>query len=263
MTVMTESPLTVPGAAGNQALARGLHILRVLVDEGEPMTGTEIARRMGLHQSSVSRVLSTLIEVGYARKNATGRFEPDYGVLALGSATTRLPLITKPRAVFEELVDEGFGDLVSMCMLWRDEMIYLLRATPGSEPMSFWSGGFPLNVSVPALRLLVDLDTDDALAILRASRARFGWGGRPEIVPATEDEALAVARRMITDDVLILPQWIDVDHISGAIPVRTNEPHPVALAIVDRSGGTSPERLTIQLHQARRRVEACFADGTG
>lgn len=260
MALTADSPLSVPGASSNQALARGLHILRVLVDEGQPMTGTEIARRMGLHQSSVSRVLATLIEVGYARRSATGGFEPDYGVLALGSSTTRLPLITRPRRVFEELVAEGFGDLVSMCMLWRDEMIYLLRASPGSEPLAFWSGGFPLNVSVPALRLLVDRDEDEALAILGASRTRFGWGGRPEKVPGTEQELLSTARRMINDDVLILEEWIDVGHISGAIPVRTSEPHPVALAIVDQCGRTSPDRLTIQLHQARRRVEECFAD---
>lgn len=255
--VATDEPL--PGAQSNQALARGLHILRMLVDEGEPLTATEVARRIGLHQSSASRILATLTEVGYVRKNEHGRFVPDYGVLALGSATTRLPLISRPRQAFEQLVGEHPHLTVSMCMLWRDEMIYLLRATSGSEPLAFWSGGFPLNISTPGLRLLVDLPQPDAVEILRASRQRFGWGGRPEIVPATEEGVLDKARSLVADDVLILSDWHREHHVGGAIPLDTPEPHPVALAIVDDSGRLGPDKLTLLLHQARRTVEQGFS----
>lgn len=253
---LVEDPL--PGAGSNQALARGLHILRMLVDEADPMTATEVARRMGVHQSSASRILSTLTEVGYVRKNNQGRFVPDYGVLALGSATTRLPLISRPRKAFEQIVGEHEHLMISMCMLWRDEMIYLLRATSGSEPLAFWSGGFPLNVSTPGLRLLVDLPRDDAVKILRASRQRFGWGGRPEIVPATEEAVLDQATSLVADDVLILVNWVSEGHIGGAIPIETPEPHPVALAIVDDSGELGPDKLALLLHQARRTVEQDF-----
>ena len=256
---LIEEPL--PGATSNQALARGLHILRMLVDEAEPMTATEVARRMGMHQSSASRILATLTEVGYVRKNVHGRFVSDYGVLALGSATTRLPLISRPRKAFEQIVGEHRHLTISMCMLWRDEMIYLLRATSGSEPLAFWSGGFPLNVSTPGLRLLVDLPEDDAIKILRASRQRFGWGGRPEIVPATEEAVLAEARGLVADDVLILADWVTERHIGGAIPISTPEPHPVALAIVDDTGELGPDKLALLLHQARRTVEQGFSSG--
>lgn len=248
----------VIGANNNQALARGLHILRMLVDEGEPMTATEIARRVGLHQSSASRILATLSETGYVRKNAAGRFEPDYGVPALAAATTRLPLITRPRGVFTAFVTRHRGMTITMCMLWGDEMIYLLRATSGSEPLAFWSVGFPLNISSPALRLLVDLDDDDAVDILAASRRRFGWGGEPDVVPATERALLSQARRMITDDVLLIRDWYPDQHVSGAIPIVTPEPHPVALAIVDETGAMSEDRLTVLLHQTRREVERSF-----
>lgn len=241
-----------PRWSSNQTLARGLHILRMLVDEAEPMTATEVARRMGVHQSSASRILATLSEVGYVRKNVYGRFVPDYGVLALGSATTRLPLISRPRQAFEQIVGEHQHLTISMCMLWRDEMIYLLRASSGSEPLAFWSGGFPLNASSPGLRLLVDLPEDDAVRILRASRQRFGWGGRPEIVPATEEAVLAKARTLVADDVLVLAEWVTERRIGGAIPISTPEPHPVALAIVDDAGELEPDKLTLLLHQARR-----------
>lgn len=248
----------VLGANNNQALARGLHILRMLIDEGEPMTATEIARRIGLHQSSASRILATLSEVGYVRKNGAGRFVPDYGVLALASATTKLPLISRPRQAFEAFVDDHPGLMISMCLLWRDEMIYLLRARSGSEPLVYWSGGYPLNISTPALRLLVDLPDEAAISILSASRRRFGWGGRPDVVPDTEEALLSQARGMVTDDVLILSEWYPGRHIAGAIPIDTPEPHPVSLAIVDETGKLPPQRLTVLLHRARRDIERSF-----
>ncbi|SDT21805.1 helix-turn-helix domain-containing protein [Microlunatus soli] len=250
----------VPATTGSQALARGLHILRMLVDEGAPMTATEIARRVGLHQSSVSRILATLSEAGHVRKNDAGRFVPDYGVLALASATTRMPLLRRPRKVFEELIAEHPQIGVSMCMLWRDEMIYLLRARSGGEPLNYyWSGGFPLNISSPALRLLVDLDDADARAILAASRRRHGWGGRPGVAPATEEATLQAARGLLVDDVIILKGWYEPQLTGGAIAIETPEPHPVALALVD-DGRLSPERLTVLLHQARRRIERSFVE---
>ncbi len=247
----------LPGAGSNQALARGLHILRMLVDEGEPMTATEVARRVGLHQSSASRILKTLGEVGYVRKHQ-GRFAPDYGVIALGSATTRLPLITRPRAVFDQLTTEHRDITITMCMLWRDELLYLLRQTSGSESIAFWSGEFPINVSAPGCRLLVDLPDEEALHILRVARQRNGWGGRPEIVPPTEEGLLAKARAAVADDVLIMSNWVVEGRTSGAIPLVTPEPHPVALAIVDDAGTLGPERLVLLLHRARRLVEQTF-----
>lgn len=259
--VATEHRVTLPGANSNQALARGLHILRMLIDGGEPMTATEIARRIGLHQSSASRILATLTEVGYVRKNEVGRFVPDYGVLALASATTRLPLINKPRQAIQQFADDHPGVSLSLCLLWRDEMIYLLRTARGSEPLVYWSGGFPYNISTPALRLLVDLPDDDAIAILRASRHRYGWGGRPEVVPDTEAGVLAKARSLVADDVLILDEWFREGHIGGAIPIETPEPHPVSLAVVDDTAHMSSERLTVLLHRARRLVEQSFTVG--
>ncbi|MFW6600250.1 helix-turn-helix domain-containing protein [Propionibacteriaceae bacterium Y2011] len=255
---VTERITAVPGAQSNQALARGLHILRMLVDEGTPMTATEVGRRIGIHQSSASRILATLGEVGYVRKSDNGQFEPDYGVLALGSATTRLPLITRPREVFQEIVEENPYIGASMCMLFRDEMIYLLRARSGSDTLTFWSNGFPINISAPGLRLLLDLPEHDATAILQSSRQRFGWGGRPAVVPATEAEVLAKAQHLLHDEVLLLRDWHVDGETGGAIPIRTPEPHPVALALVDASGTYSDERLTLLLHQARRRVEQAF-----
>src|SRR5699024_3692979 len=102
---MDEQPVTPPGSATNRALARGLYVLRRLVESG-PMSATELARELGLHQSSISRVMATLGEAGFVRKDEHGRFVPDYGVITLAAETTRLPLLTKPVPEFRALLEE-------------------------------------------------------------------------------------------------------------------------------------------------------------
>lgn len=254
---MDDFPVTPPGSATNRALARGLYVLRRLVESG-PMSATEVARELGLHQSSISRVMSTLGEAGFVRKDAHGRFVPDYGVITLAAETTRLPLLTKPVPVFRALLEEYPTLTLTTAMLWRSEMIYLLRSNTGGLTHLYENVRFPLHRSSPALRLLLDLPEAEALRLLADSRDRHGWSGDPAVVPADERSVLAAARDRLRHDVLLLDGWAKRDELSGAIPVRTSEPHPVALAIVVSDGSLDADELRILLHQARRDLETAF-----
>ena len=99
-----------------QALTRGLEVLRLVAEARGPMTSTEIARRVGLHQSWVSRVLGTLIEAGYVRKPSYHGFAADYGVLALGGNSARqFGFLTRPRQAMFELAARAPG----MDVPWR------------------------------------------------------------------------------------------------------------------------------------------------
>src|SRR5699024_6769359 len=100
-----------------EALARGLTVLRSLVDAGRPLSATAIAREMGLHQSSVSRLLATLADTGFVRKTAAG-FTPDFGVLSLASSIEQFPLIDRPRAAMQRIGEQAGGLNVSLGMLW-------------------------------------------------------------------------------------------------------------------------------------------------
>ncbi len=254
------TPVTPPGAETNQALARGLYVLRRLVESGRPMSATELARELGLHQSSISRVMSTLGEAGFVRKNEQGGFVPDYGVITLAAETTRLPLLTKPVAVFNALLEEYPRLTLATSMLWRSEMLYLLRSNVGGLTHLYDNVRYPLHRSSPGLRLLLDLPEEQALAMLADSRRAHGWTGDPAVIPATEAEVLAAARANLEHDVLILQGWADPQQISGAIPVRTSEPHPVAMAIVVTDGSMDADELRLLLHRARRELEAAFRD---
>lgn len=248
----------VPGAANNQALARGLHVLRVLVEHGEPLTATQIAHQFGLHQSSISRILATLTEGGYVRKNSRGRFTPDFGLLSLASATTsQFPLITKPRAAMAEIAEATPGYTASLCMLWNGQLIYFLRTTHGAPVVDFWASDFPIHLSAPGLRMLSGLPREDAIGMLQQSRRRFGWTGNTEVVPSTEEGVLDWVGGHIAHDVLLLSGWRHAGESGAAIPIdQPEESHPLALALtgLDRSD-MDPATLRLLLHDGRRLVE--------
>jgi DNA-binding IclR family transcriptional regulator len=247
----------VTGSSQNQALARGLEVLRVLVDESEPVTGTEIARRLGLHQSSISRILATLTEVGYVRKTGKG-FAPDFGVLSLASATSQFPLIQRPRAAMKQIAANCGGLSPSLGMLWRGQMIYFLRTTEHGETIDFWWSDYPIHLSAPGLRLLVDLPREDALAILRGSRQRYGSEGQQSIVPAREEDLLDLAVKSVAHDVIVLEGWHRPGNMGAAIPVETGGEHRVALALAGNSDVTDVATLQLWMHDARRTVEAAL-----
>ena len=48
-----------------QSIERGLFILESIMFNKEPVTATELARRLGVHKSTVSHLTATLIEQGY------------------------------------------------------------------------------------------------------------------------------------------------------------------------------------------------------
>lgn len=244
---------TEPGAT-NQSLARGLRLLRILCDEG-PLTATELASRLGIHQSSASRSLAVLIDAGYVRKDAQGRFDCSYGVLGLADSVSRLPLVRQLRSGVRSLIEDYPDVTIAVCMLWHQDVLHLARARR-DHSFSLWNGGWPLNVSTPGLRLLTELAEDEAVAILERSRTRVGWGGRPGQVPATAAETLELARHKITDEVLLIDGWWRPHHATGAILIRTPESAPVSLAVVDEAGHLDPSAHKLLLHRIRRDLEA-------
>jgi DNA-binding IclR family transcriptional regulator len=68
-------------------LDRGLQILRAFHAERAPLNNGELAQRTGISRSAVSRLTSTLIQLGYLRRVAGGaRFELATSVFGIGHA---------------------------------------------------------------------------------------------------------------------------------------------------------------------------------
>ncbi|HIT77081.1 MAG TPA: helix-turn-helix domain-containing protein [Candidatus Avipropionibacterium avicola] len=238
---------------GVQALAHGLEILDLLLAQGRPLSGGEIAGSVGLHQSTVSRLLRTLIDNGYVARVRGGNV-PALRMLQFSRVATAFPLVSALRPLVAEIAQSRPADHVNVCAHVHGELIYLVRAQAGTEPVTGLS--FPLHMSSAALRLLVDLPREEALSALRRSRDRYGWVGGPGL-PADEESALETARQSVDHDVLVLDRWT-VNSLSAAIPLAVPGEHPLALAI---AGPHTVDHRDLQLvlHDARRRIESVIA----
>ena len=242
-------------ASATSSLMRGIEILRLLVEAGEPVSPTELARQVGLHQSSVSRVLATLAAAGYVRKTTNRRFEPDFGVLTLAAAVTKFPLVRKPRAVIEDAAAAHPGVLITLSILWRGQILYFLRAEGDQDIIDFWGAGFPLHQSAPGMRMLVSLPEDEALTFLRSSRERNGWPRADNVTPRDEAEALRRARNLLDHDILILDGWHQRQRFGAATLIDYPADYPVALSISAERGRATDDQVRLWLHEIRRAVE--------
>src|SRR5690606_20381573 len=168
--------------------------------------------------------------------------------------TESFPLIAALRPVVSEIADARPDAHVNVCTYVQDELVYLIRAQTGVEPITGLS--FPLHASSAALRLLVDLPRDQALAALHRSRDRHGWRGGTDL-PGDPEAVLDRASALIDHDVLIPDRWT-VGSVTGAIPLAGPDDHPTALAIAGPVGIDHRE-LQLVLHDARRRIESVIA----
>src|SRR5690242_8682294 len=86
-TVLRTSQQGAGGAAEPQRIAAVQHAVAVLnaFSTAEPLLGVnEIARRIGLHKSTVSRILATLQDAHLVERDAaSGRFSLGAGIVAL------------------------------------------------------------------------------------------------------------------------------------------------------------------------------------
>ncbi|WP_152363315.1 IclR family transcriptional regulator [Microlunatus speluncae] len=247
---------TDPDTPRTQSLGRGLAVLDLLVRAPGPLTATEVAGRVGMHQTTASRILADLIAVGYVRKISYREFAPDFGLLALGvEASRHFALLDRPRLAMERSAQLCSGLTVSLCMLWRDRLLYFDRAARGVETVSFTGQDYPLHLSSPGLLFCLKLPTAVATELLTGSRAKFGWPQPTGKVPPTEEAVLTTARRHYRHDTLVLDDWAALGHITAAIRLKPYEGHPLALAISGAADVMTAETLRLRLHEARRLIE--------
>lgn len=248
-------------ASSTKALANGVTVLQILVEADEPLSASEIGRRMGLHQSSVSRILATLAAAGYVRKTGYRSFAPDFGVLSLGAAAIKkFTLVHKPRAAIVQAAELAAGLSVTLSVLWRGEVIYFLRTKKGEQPTLFAELSWPLHLSAAAVRLLLDLPEEEALGLLRTSRERHGWERPTEHAPESEEDTLRRGRDLLQHDCLILDGWLDAGHMSSAITVEAPGEPPTALALTGPTKIADPDTIRLWLHGFRRSVEQALAE---
>ncbi len=123
-----------------QSLARGLKILELMGTSSDGVSVTELADRLGIDKSSVSRLVRTLANYGFAEQDAVSRryhLGPQLVRLSR-SLLTRMPLRDAAKPFLRELV-ERTGECAHLAILAQGQALYIdqvespasLRVTTG------------------------------------------------------------------------------------------------------------------------------------
>jgi len=112
-----------------QSLVRALTLLEALGDSRGEIGIAELAKRVGLHVSTVHRLLATLLAHGYARQDAdSARYALGGKAFHLAESYLRqLDLRQVARPVLQEL-SQGTGETANLVTLEGQEALYLDKA---------------------------------------------------------------------------------------------------------------------------------------
>jgi len=109
-----------------QALDRALEILEALATEGRGLGVTELGQKVGLHKSTVHRMLSTFAERGYVEKNShDDRYKLGIKVIDLGSIyLNNIELKTEALPFLRDLREKS-RQPVHLAILENGQVVYI------------------------------------------------------------------------------------------------------------------------------------------
>jgi IclR family KDG regulon transcriptional repressor len=109
-----------------QTLERALDILEVLARTEESLGVTEIGNKIGLHKSTVHRILQTLCYRGYVEKEKEReRYRLGVKIVELGIRFFNDLEIRKVAANFLSLLAKSFDEVVHLVLLDDGEVVYI------------------------------------------------------------------------------------------------------------------------------------------
>jgi DNA-binding IclR family transcriptional regulator len=158
-----------------QSVDRAVAILEILARDGEAGV-TEVARELGVHKSTASRLLAALDRRELVAQDAArGRFRLGVGLVRLAGAAARgLDLTQESRPVCRALAQE-VGETVNLAILSGRDALYLDQvAGPAALSPHNWAGQrIPLHATSDGKVLLAYLPEAELAECLTPPLARF------------------------------------------------------------------------------------------
>lgn len=156
-------------SGGVQSVERALTVLEILAREGSAGV-SEIAEEMGIHKSTVSRLMGSLVSRDMVQQNSDrGKYQLGFGILRLASVIPgRLSLVHEARPVLESLAEE-FKETVNLAVLRSNYAVNVDQAMGPSTLATYdWVGSLtPLHATSSGKILLAALSTDERDRILK------------------------------------------------------------------------------------------------
>lgn len=158
-----------------QSVDRAVAILEILARDGEAGV-TEVARELGVHKSTASRLLAALDRRELVVQDAArGKFRLGVGIVRLaGAVSQQLDVVQESRPVCRALAQE-VGETVNLAILSGRDALYLDQvAGPAALSPHNWAGQrIPLHATSDGKILLAYLPEAELGACLAPPLARF------------------------------------------------------------------------------------------
>lgn len=210
----TRSRYTVPG------LERGLRLLCEFDRQTKSLTAPELARRMELPRSTLFRLLTTLEEMGFLKRDASSHeYSLDVGVLRLGfEYLASQPINELAHPLLEELSHTS-GNACALVIRDGTSVVYVARVAQPSPFASAVSVGTRLPVYATALgrALLFDFDLDG----IRSLYPEAEFPRATEQTPGTPQELFELVQRDRVRGCAISEGFYEANISAIAAPVRT------------------------------------------
>ena len=206
-----------------QTLERALDILEVLSRSEESLGVTEIGNRIGLHKSTVHRILQTLCYRGYVEKEKEReRYRLGIKIVELGITFFNDLEIRKIAAGFLSLLAKSFDEVVHLVLPDDGEVVYIDRRE-SSQVISMHSKvgrRAPMHCTAVGKAILSSMPEEEVRHILKVK-------GMPGFTPKT-----------ITDPDVLIEQLREIRKSGVAIEAEENEVGILCLGtpIFDYSG---------------------------
>jgi DNA-binding IclR family transcriptional regulator len=151
-----------------QSVERTLDLLEALAETGESGIA-QLSSRVGLHASTVHRLLATLLARGYVRQNSSGRYILGMKPLDIARAVmVHLDLRTQAIPVLQELMRKS-GETANLAVMNGHHLVYLEQASsPGWMLRMFVQPGAraPLHSTASGKVLLANLPEEELRQLL-------------------------------------------------------------------------------------------------
>jgi len=238
-----------------QSVDRAVAILEILARAGEAGV-TEVARELGVHKSTASRLLAALDRRELVAQDAArGKFRLGVGIVRLaGAASARLDVVQESRPVCRALAQQ-VGETVNLAILSGRDALYLDQAAgPAALSPHNWAGRrIPLHATSDGKVLLAYLpEAGDGLArLLTPPLARFTERTITDVARFTE--LLASVRRL---GFATAVEELEAGLTAIAAPVRDAEGRVIASVSASGPSFRIPaERIPVLATAVRRAAD--------
>lgn len=232
-------------AQPNKSLMNGFDCLLAVASSPDPLGSRQIARRLQLEHTRVNRLLGTLCHLGLVEQTANRKYRPGPGLHALSAQSLRASGLLRAALPHLEPLS-AYGMTVSLGVLWRWQVCYLVYANPGEKPAET-IGAHPTYVaheSIHGLALLAVQENKEIISAAKRLAPPLTANALETLlaeIEATRKRGFAFRSRR--------QQWISISTTVGS-------PAIAAIALTGTpSEATETEAIAAHLHVQARLIE--------